>query len=238
MSETANTKSEFETVADVAARVSASCNEESGTVRLPGRGHPIFGDLLRYDPEGRRIVWQTPLTMANRFGGAYSPYDYNPVLVDRSIPGDVRNELRSAWDWNFWLIPILEIGVQQDTYMARNGFGAEVDVQRRRAVRYGLAARIPPRLTIMTALLSPMEPQRAQELIDRLDVVLTWRVSPACRICLRANTKVTGRAPSIASPVEERIENRYLFVEISRMQVIDRATGEVIHDAVPNPPAR
>jgi hypothetical protein len=232
----ANTRSEFESLADVAARVSATCNGESGTVRLQGRGHPSFGDLLRYDPEGRRIVWQAPLTMSNRFGGTYSPYDYNPVLSDRSIPRDARDELRAAWDRNYWLIPVSEVGVKEDSYTARNGFGVQAQVQRRQSIRYGLAARIPPRLTSMTALLIPMQPERARGLIDRLDIVLSWRIAPGCRICLRANTKVTGIAPSLTRPVEERIENRYVFAEITRIQVVDRTTGEVIQDAVPTAP--
>ena len=53
-------------------------------------------------------------------------------------------------------------------------------------------------------------------------------------MCYRANTKVTGVAPSMASPVEERIENRYLFVQITRIQVVDRSNGEVVQEAVPN----
>lgn len=230
----ANAKAEFESVADVAARIAGSCNGETGTVRLRGRGDPAFGDLLHYDAEGRRIVWQAPLTMANRFGGTYSPYDYNPVLVDKSIPKEARSELRAAWDKNYWLIPVVETDSQQDTYAAKNGFGAEVEVHRRRSVRYALAAQIPPRLATMIALLIPMDPQRAREVIDRLDVVLTWRVSPGCGMCYRANTKVTGVAPTMASPIEERIENRYIFVQIARIQVIDRTTGEVVQDAVPS----
>ena len=158
----ANAKAEFESIADLAARVAGSCNGEAGTVRLRGRGDPAFGDLLHYDAEGGRIVWQAPLTMANRFGGTYSPFDYNPVLGDKSIPKEVSGELRAAWDRIYWLIPVIETDAQQDTYTARNGFGAEVEVQRRRSVRYALAAQIPPRLTTMTALLIPMDPQRAR----------------------------------------------------------------------------
>lgn len=233
----ANRRTEFDSVASLVQRVAASCKDVAGTVRLRGRGDPILGDLLRYDAEGQRIVWQSSLDMGNRFGGAYSPYDYNPVLTDRSIPAEARKVLKQVWERNYWLIPVAETERRDSTYPAANSFGARVEVSRREAVRYGLATRIPPRLTVMTALLVPMAPDRARELIDHLDVILSYRVSPACDFCLRANTKVTGRAPSINSPLEERTENRYLFADIARIQVVDRRTGEVIQDAVPNPPA-
>lgn len=233
----ANRRTEFDSLASLAQRVSASCIGITGTIRLKGRGDPALGDILRYDAEGQRIVWHSPLDMGNRFGGAYSPYDYNPVLPDKSIPPDARRALKEVWDRNYWLIPIVETERRDTTYPATNGFGVRVEVSRREATKYGLAARVAPRLTAITALIVPMPPDRARNLIDHLDVILSYRVSPACDFCLRANTKVTGRSASINSPHEERTENRYLFADIARIQVVDRRNGEVIQDAVPNPPA-
>lgn len=232
----ANKQSEFDTLAATAERISKSCAEKSGVIRLRGRGDQILGDLLRYNAEGRQIVWQAPLDMGNRFGGSPSPYDYNPVFTDKAIPSPVRKELKAVWSRNYWLIPATETSAEQDVYEATNGFGAKVEVTRRQAIRYGIATRIPEKLTVMTALIIPMEPERAREMIDNLDVVLSWRVAPACSICFRADTKVTGRAASMSTPTEERIENRYVFADITKIEVFDRTTGELIQMAIPTAP--
>lgn len=229
----ANVQSEFDTLATVAERVSASCNNLVGSVRVAGRGDSVLGDILRYNAEQSRIEWLAPLSMANRFGGVHSPYPHNPVWREAQTPDNIRREFKSIENWQYWLIPISETDETIDSYSARNGLGASTNVSRKRANRYGLVTHIPSNLPAMAALLIPMEAEKARSLIDRMDVILSWSVAASCRLCYKASTKVTGFAASMQSPTEERIENRFLFVKITKIQVVDRMTGEVIQEAVP-----
>lgn len=229
----ANTQTEFDTAAAVLERVRPSCTV-TGTVRLPARGNPILGDLLRYDAPGGRFVWNVQLDEQNRFyGGGASPYRLSPQfdsagrLTSPGNPPEVAAILNEVGNANFWLLPLFRTGETRDSYQASNAFGASRQVVRVRETRYGIAAHIPAGLTSLPVLEVPVDAATARAIADHLDIALTFRVGEVCRICYKSGTLERGTRPTVSAPLDEEVTIRFLYVEILRMDVIDRRTGQI-----------
>jgi hypothetical protein len=229
----ANVQTEFDTGAAVLERVRPSC-EVTGTVRFPARAHPILGDLLRYDAAGGRFIWSVQFDVQNLFyGGGASPYRLASQLGERggsSVPANPPEAtaiLQGVGNANFWLLPLFRTAQTHDAYQASNAFGATREVMRVRETRYGIAVHVPGGLLSLPVLEVPADAATARAIADHLDIALTFRVGEVCRICYKSGTVERGASPTVNAPLDEEITTRFLYVEILRMDVIDRRTGQV-----------
>lgn len=235
----ANAKSEFDTAQSVLSKVQSSC-DMTGTVRFPARGHPILGDILSYDAAAGRFVWSSRLDESNRFyGGGVSPYSL-AVHLDASgrpmrpdMPSDVEAVLREVGNASFWMLPLFRTDQARDTYQASNAFGASREVARIRETRYGIATHIPSGLTSLLVMEVPMDAARARELADHLDIALTFRIGQVCRVCYKSTTIERGTRPTVRTPIDEEITTRVVFVNVLRMDLIDRRSGTVVYASTP-----
>ena len=228
----ANAQTEFDTPAEVLGRVRGSCTL-TGTVRFPARGHPILGDILIYDATRGRFAWNAHFDEQNLFyGGGASPYRLTVQLdatgrpVSPNYPPEVTAVLREVGNASFWLLPLFRTAQVRDTYRASNAFGASREVMRVRETRYGIAMHVPSGLVSLPVLAVPLDAVTARGVADHLDIALTFRVGEVCRFCYKANTIDRSVQPTIQAPLDQSISTRFVYVEILRMDVTDRRTGQ------------
>lgn len=235
----ANEQSEFDGPQQVLAKVKASC-DVTATVRFAARGHPILGNIIRYDPAAQAFVWNSTLDDQNRFyGGGASPYRLagTPTgqLAAAGATPQMQATLREVSNASFWLLPIYRTAEAQSTYEASNAYGATRTVQKVTETRYGIAAHVPKSLTTLRVLEAPMSPAKAKQVADSIDIALTFAVGEVCPICYKANTLERGSKPTIHTPVETEVTTRFVYANILRIDLIDRTTGEALFASVPAP---
>lgn len=235
----ANQQTEFDTPADVVARIGSSCSF-TAIVRFSARGHPVLGDALRYDPAKQQFVWNILLGEQNRFyGGGASPYalgfqmDEAGRPIARSYPADVKAALGDIGNANFVLIPLFRTAEKVGSYKGSNAFGATRTVAKTEETRYGVALKIPKNLANIPVLEVAVEPEKARQIANNLDVVFTFRVNAPCPVCYKADTLQRGESPTIDAPIDANVTTHFVYAEIVRFDVIDRVTGRVGYSAGP-----
>jgi hypothetical protein len=235
----ANVRSEFDAPDDVLSRVGASC-EFSATLRFPARNNPILGDLLQYDAAKGAFVWNPELGQHNRFhGGGLSPYtlavslDASGRMKKPELPAGVEEVLKGVGNADFWMLPVFQTFQVQETYSASNAFGVDREVLKVRKTRYGIATHIPSNLYSLLILEAPVPSQHAREIADRLDIAVTFKTGQVCDYCYKATTLERGQRPTVTSPIDEEVTTHVVFVNVVRIDVIDRQTGQVVFASVP-----
>jgi len=92
---------------------------------------------------------------------------------------------------------------------------------------------IPSNLFSLLVLEAPMDAEKARDLADHLDIALTFQAGQVCRFCYKATTIERGMAPTVTAPIDQEVTTRVVFVNVLRIDLIDRRTGAVVYASAP-----
>lgn len=138
-----------------------------------------------------------------------------------------------------WVLPIFNTKDDISVYQGTNGFGARINVQKQRGLRYSLAfptnwAADKP--GYYEVLIVPVLPTIAQEVADHLVFNISFKIEKLCRMYYAAGRTIMLKnfGPTLASPYDYQITHRYLRATIDKVDIVDERSGAVLASGKPN----